>query len=70
MNTQYKDTSPYDGWLQFFDESGKEWKAEYRGCKNWSIFKSDGEGFNHCGLVTAPGDACPRTILNIHHENE
>lgn len=70
MRTQYKDTSPYEGWLQFFDEHGQEWKAEYKGCDNWLILKDQGDCFYNVGFANAKSDACPRTVLNSYHETE
>jgi len=64
----YKDTSPYEGWLQFFDDEGQEWQAEYKGCQNWLILKYDGDCFHSAGFATAKGNARPRTVLKAYND--
>lgn len=47
----YEDISIFEGWRQFKDDTGNEWRAEIRGEGSYHLFKREGDAFSFVGAV-------------------
>lgn len=64
MAKAFQNTSPFQGWKQFKDDSGDEYRAEYQGCEIWDVYSKNGDSFVFEGKTQASSRARCRTIYN------
>lgn len=64
----YKDTSIFQGTLEWHDEEGQAWRAVYLGSQ-WSVYKLGESGYVRAGLVRARSNASPRKIHQALHDS-
>lgn len=64
MTKAFQNTSIFQGWKQFKDDSGDEFRAEYQGSEIWQIYSKSGDSFVFEGAISASPRARCRTIYN------
>lgn len=67
MARAFEDVAVEQGWLQWVDDAGREWRAQIRGAGIVSVFRREGGTFAHAAVLRVRGKGMtPRRIAQAY----